>query len=68
MPGVRLHRVVPVLLGLCLYLPGIIVPAVAQSGNPPPVDQVFALTAKRAAEGGLQLDWRIAPGNYVCRV
>jgi thioredoxin:protein disulfide reductase len=67
MPGVRLHRVVPFLLGLCLYLPGIIVPAVAQSGSPPPVGQVFALTAKRAAEGGLQLDWRIAPGNYLYR-
>lgn len=67
MPGVRLHRVVPFLLGLCLYLPSIIVPAGAQSGNPPPVDQVFALTAKRAAEGGLQLDWRIAPGNYLYR-
>ena len=67
MRGVRLHRVVPFLLGLCLYLPGIIVPAVAQSGSPPPVGQVFALTAKRAAEGGLQLDWRIAPGNYLYR-
>ncbi|MGL5165094.1 MAG: protein-disulfide reductase DsbD [Afipia sp.] len=67
MPGVRLHRVIPFLLGLCLYLPGITVPVGAQSGNPPPVDQVFALTANRAAEGGLQLDWRIAPGNYLYR-
>lgn len=55
MPGVRLHRVVLFLLGLYLYLPGITMPAWAQSGNPPPADEVFALTVKRAAEGGLQL-------------
>lgn len=67
MPGVRLHRVVPFLLGFCLYLPGIIMPAWAQSGNPPPVDQVFALTARPAVEGGLQLRWRITPGNYLYR-
>lgn len=67
MAAVRLQRVVALLLALCLYLPGIMVPAAAQSGNPPPVDQVFAVTAKRAAEGGLQLDWRIAPGNYLYR-
>jgi thiol:disulfide interchange protein DsbD len=67
MPGVRLHRVVLLLLGLCLYLPGITMPAWAQSGNPPPADQVFGLTVKRAAAGGLQLHWRIAPGNYLYR-
>lgn len=67
MPGGRLYRVVLFLLGLCLYLPGITMPAWAQSGNPPPADQVFGLTVKRAAEGGLQLRWHIAPGNYLYR-
>lgn len=67
MPGIRLHRVVALLLGLCLYLPGITGPAWALSGNPPAVDQVFALTVNRAAEGGLQFRWRIAPGNYLYR-
>jgi thiol:disulfide interchange protein DsbD len=42
-------------------------PAWAQSRNPPPVDQVFALTVNRAADGGLQFRWRIAPGNYLYR-
>jgi thiol:disulfide interchange protein DsbD len=63
MPRIRLQRVVIFLLALFICAP---VPA--QSGNPPPADQVFSLTAGRSTEGGgLQLDWRIAPGNYLYR-
>ena len=62
MPRIRLHRIVLFLLALFIC-----VPVSAQSGNPPPADQVFSLTASRSTEGGLQLDWRIAPGNYLYR-
>jgi thiol:disulfide interchange protein DsbD len=62
MPRIRLHRIV--LFLLALFICG---PVSAQSGNPPPADQVFSLTASRSTEGGLQLDWRIAPGDYLYR-
>jgi thiol:disulfide interchange protein DsbD len=62
MPRIRLHRIVLFLLALFIG-----VPVSAQSGNPPPADQVFSLTASRSTEGGLQLDWRIAPGDYLYR-
>jgi thiol:disulfide interchange protein DsbD len=62
MPRVRLHRIVVFLLALFIC-----VPVSAQSGNPPPADQVFSLTASRSTEGGLQLDWRIASGDYLYR-
>src|SRR5260370_7202166 len=62
MPGIRLRRIVLFLLALCIG-----VPASAQSGNPPPADQAFSLTANRPTEGGLRLDWRIAPGDYLYR-
>src|ERR1700681_3248082 len=62
MPGIRLHRIA--LFLLALFICG---PVSAQSGNPPPADQVFSLTASRSTEGGLQLDWRIAPGDYLYR-
>jgi thiol:disulfide interchange protein DsbD len=62
MPGIRLHRIVLFLLAFFIG-----VPVSAQSGNPPPADQVFSLTASRSTEGGLQLDWRIAPGDYLYR-
>lgn len=62
MPRIRLHRIVIFLLAFFIG-----VPVSAQSGNPPPADQVFSLTAKRSTEGGLQLDWRIAPGDYLYR-
>src|SRR5260221_1245110 len=62
MPRIRLHRIVLFLLALFIC-----VPVSAQSGNPPPADQVFSLTASRSTEGGLQLDWRIAPGDYLYR-
>src|ERR1700682_5956254 len=62
MPRIRLHRIVIFLLAFFIG-----VPVSAQSGNPPPADQVFSLTASRSTEGGLQLDWRIAPGDYLYR-
>src|SRR6202163_2644582 len=62
MPGIRLHRIV--LFLLAFFIGG---PVSAQSGNPPPADRVFSLTASRSTEGGLQLDWRIAPGDYLYR-
>jgi thiol:disulfide interchange protein DsbD len=62
MPRIRLHRIVLFLLAFFIC-----VPVSAQSGNPPPADQVFSLTASRSTEGGLQLDWRIAPGDYLYR-
>jgi len=62
MPRIRLLRIVLFLLAF-----SICVPVSAQSGNPPPADQVFSLTASRSTEGGLQLDWRIAPGDYLYR-
>src|ERR1700730_15963904 len=62
MPRIRLHRIV--LFLLALFICG---PVSARSGNPPPADQVFSLTASRSTEGGLQLDWRIAPGDYLYR-
>src|SRR5260370_11393595 len=62
MPRIRLHRIV--LFLLALFICGRVS---AQSGNPPPADQVFSLTAIRSTEGGLQLDWRIAPGDYLYR-
>jgi len=63
MPRIHLQRVVVFLLALFISAP-----VSAQSGNPPPADQVFSLTANRSTEGGgLQLDWRIAPGNYLYR-
>jgi thiol:disulfide interchange protein DsbD len=62
MPRIRLHRIV-----LFLLAPFICVPVSAQSGNPPPADQVFSLTASRSTEGGLQLNWRIAAGDYLYR-
>jgi thioredoxin:protein disulfide reductase len=62
MPRIRLHRIVLFLLAVFIG-----VPVSAQSGNPPPADQVFSLTASRSTEGGLQLDWRIAPEDYLYR-
>src|SRR6267143_808467 len=62
MPRIRLHRIV--LFLLALFICG---PVSAQSGNPPPADQVFSLTASRSTEGGLQLNWRIARGDYLYR-
>src|SRR5260370_17359956 len=62
MPGIRLRRIVLFLLALCIGGP-----ASAQSGNPPPADQAFSLTANRPTEGGLRLDWRIPPGDYLYR-
>src|SRR6202022_1100346 len=62
MPRICLHRIV--LFLLALFICG---PVSARSGNPPPADQVFSLTASRSTEGGLQLDWRIAPGDYLYR-
>src|ERR1700738_5302978 len=62
MPRVRLHRIVVFLLALFIC-----VPVSAQPGNPPSADQVFSLTASRPTEGALQLDWRIAPGDYLYR-
>src|SRR5258708_2791318 len=62
MPRIRLHRIVLFLLALFIG-----VPVSAQSGRPLPADQVFSLTASRSTEGGLQLDWRIAAGDYLYR-
>src|ERR1700687_5835626 len=62
MPRIRLLRI-----GLFLLAFSICVPVSAQSGNPPPADRVFSLTASRSTEGGLQLDWRIALGDYLYR-
>src|SRR5258708_7862550 len=62
MPRIRLQRVVIFLLALFIC-----VPVSAQSGNPPPGDQGFPRTASASTEGGLQLDWRIARGNYLSR-
>src|SRR6202158_2581589 len=62
MPRIRLLRI-----GLFLLAFSICVPVSAQAGNPPPADRVFSLTASRSTEGGLQLDWRIAPGDYLYR-
>src|SRR5258708_7412834 len=62
MPRIRLHQIVLFLLALCISGP-----AAAQPGNPPPADQVFSLTVSRPTEGGLRLDWRIAPGDYLYR-
>ncbi len=62
MPRICLHRIALFLLALFIC-----VPVSAQSGNPPPADQVFSLTAIRSTEGGLHLDWRIAPGDYLYR-
>src|SRR5258708_11782738 len=62
MPRIHLHRVVLFLLALFTC-----VPVSAQSGNPPPAEQVFVLAPSRSAEGGLQRDWRIAPGDYLYR-
>src|SRR3984893_9455302 len=62
MPGIRLHRIVLLLLAVFIG-----VPVSAQSGHPPPADRVFSLIASRSTEGGLQLDWRIAPGDYLYR-
>jgi thiol:disulfide interchange protein DsbD len=62
MPRIRLHRIV--LFLLALFICGSVS---ARSGNPPPADRVFSLTASRSTEGGLQLDWRIAPGDYLYR-
>src|ERR1700682_4878503 len=62
MPRIRLHRIVIFLLAFFIG-----VPVSAQSGNPPPADQVFSLTASCSTEGGLQLDWRIASGDYLYR-
>src|SRR6202022_4649240 len=62
MPRIRLHRIALFLLPL--FICG---PVSAQSGNPPPADRVFSPIANRSTEGGLQLDWRIAPGDYLYR-
>jgi thiol:disulfide interchange protein DsbD len=62
MPRIHLQRVVIFLLALFISAP-----VSAQSGNPPPADQVFSLTASRSTEGGLQFGWSIAPGNYLYR-
>ncbi len=62
MPRVGLYRVVVFLLALFIG-----VPVSAQSGDPPPADQVVSLTASRSTEGGLHLDWLIAPGDYLYR-
>src|ERR1700687_4777803 len=62
MPRIRLLRI-----GIFRLSFSICVPVSAQSGNPPPADRVFSLTASRSTEGGLQLDWRIALGDYLYR-
>src|ERR1700687_285793 len=62
MPRIRLLRI-----GIFRLSFSICVPVSAQAGNPPPADRVFSLTASRSTEGGLQLDWRIAPGDYLDR-
>lgn len=39
----------------------------AQAQTPPPADQVFSLSASRGDEGQLELQWTVAPGNYLYR-
>lgn len=67
MPRICLHRLAFFLLVLCISVSATGVPARAQSGSPLPADQVFVLTANRVIDGGLHLDWRITPGNYLYR-
>jgi thiol:disulfide interchange protein DsbD len=67
MPEIRLHLATFRLLALGAGLLFSWIPGLAHSGNPPPIDRVFVLSAAHTAEGGVQLDWRIAPGSYLYR-